>query len=481
MARKKPWGGRFSASTHPLVEAYTSSIAQDARLAQWDIIGSIAHAKMLGRTRLISRADQQALVGGLKRLYKDAAAGRLAMDPSLEDVHMNIERMLVERAGKAGERLHTARSRNDQVALDTRLAAREGLVELCQHLLALQRAMAQVAHKHQGVPMIGRTHLQPAQAILLSHHLLAYREKFGRDAERVLTALAAADVSPLGAGALAGTTLSTDPHYTAQLLGFDEPASNSVDAVSDRDYIADAAYASTMVLVHLSQLSEEVVLWSTEAFGYIVLPDAFSTGSSIMPQKRNPDVAELTRARAALAIGDLAGFLSLLKGLPLAYNRDLQEDKHALFRTMDFAARAAEVFAEMLPRLRFDPARLKAGFHEGFAGATDLAEFLVGQGVAFREAHATVGRLVRDLEASRQTLRNVRPAQLAKYSPRFTAAALKGLDAKHSAAKRGSHGGSSHDSVTRQLDRAGAQISVQLKALRDYERKVQKARSLALK
>ncbi len=479
MPARKPWGGRFSEGTHPLVEAYTSSIVQDERLAEWDIIGSIAHAKMLGRAGVLGKRDEQAIVRGLQALHGQAAAGKLPLDPALEDIHMNVERLLVKRAGRPGERLHAGRSRNDQVALDTRLAAREGLVELAARLEDLQRALVALAVRYEGVPLLGRTHLQPAQAVLLSHHLLAYREKFGRDAERALTALAAADVSPLGSAALAGTTLRTDPHYTARLLGFAEPAANSLDAVSDRDYIADAAYASTMALIHLSQLSEEVVFWSTEAFGYVTLPDAFSTGSSLMPQKRNPDVAELTRGRAALAVGDLAGLLTLLKGLPLAYNRDLQEDKHALFRTLDLATGACEVFAAFLPRLKFNRTRLAAGFHEGFAGATDLAEHLVEQGVPFREAHETVGKVVRDLDAAGRTLSQLTPSELSSYSPRFDPRVLRGLTPEGSAGRRASHGGTSPAQVRKQVERARAHLAEQRKARGVFARKVAKARALA--
>jgi argininosuccinate lyase len=478
-ASDKAWGGRFKGRTHPLVEAYTQSIREDARLAEWDIVGSIAHTRMLAACRLITRAEERALAGGLKALYRQAEAGRLALDPALEDIHMNVEAALRRRVGAPADKLHTARSRNDQVALDTRLAAREGLVDLWGQLIDLQEALAAMAAKFDGVPMIGRTHFQPAQAVLFSHHLLAYREKFGRDGHRVGAALERADVSPLGAGALAGTTLKTDPAMTARMLGFAAPSANSIDAVSDRDYIADAAFASTMVLVHLSQLSEEVVLWSSEALGYIELPDAFSTGSSIMPQKRNPDVAELTRGRAALAIGDLAGLLAILKGLPLAYNRDLQEDKSALFRTLGLAARACEVFAQMLPALKFRTERLSAGFHEGFAGATDLAEHLTARGVPFRQAHAVVGRVVRDLQDSGRTLADLTDRELAGYSPRFGKGALSTLSAHASAGARASRGGSSRSSVAAQIARAERDLERQRGRARRYAAKVEAARRLA--
>ena len=478
-ADKKAWGGRFKGRTHPLVEAYTQSIQEDARLAEWDIVGSIAHARMLAACKLVSKAEERALVAGLKHLYHEAEKGKLTLDPALEDIHMNVEALLRARVGKPAEKLHTARSRNDQVALDTRLLAREGLVDVWGELIDLQEALAGMAAKFDGVPMIGRTHFQPAQAVLFSHHLLAYREKFSRDGHRVASALERADASPLGAGALAGTTLKTNPAMTAKLLGFAAPAANSIDAVSDRDYIADAAFAATMVLVHLSQLSEEVVLWSSEALGYIELPDAFSTGSSIMPQKRNPDVAELTRGRAALAIGDLAGLLAILKGLPLAYNRDLQEDKSALFRTLSLSARACEVFAEMLPALKFRTDRLAAGFHEGFAGATDLAEFLVGKGVPFREAHGIVGRLVRDLQDAGRTLGDLTEAELKGYSARFGKGALSTLSAHASAGARGSHGGSSRGNVKIQIGRAERDTASQRTHARRYAAKVEAARALA--
>jgi len=478
-AAKKAWAGRFKGRTHPLVEAYTQSVHQDGRLARWDIIGSIAHARMLGKCGLVTKGEERALVAGLKRLYRDAEAGKLVLDPVLEDIHMNVEALLKKRVGRPAEKLHTARSRNDQVALDTRLASREGLVDLWGELIELEEALVALAAEHEGVPMIGRTHFQPAQAVLFSHHLLAYREKFARDADRVRAALERADASPLGAGALAGTTLRTNPAFTAKLLGFSRPSPNSIDAVSDRDYIADAAFAATMALVHLSQLSEEVVLWSSEALGYIELPDAFSTGSSIMPQKRNPDVAELTRGRAALAIGDLAGLLAILKGLPLAYNRDLQEDKSALFRTLDLSARAAEVFAEMLPALKWRRDRLAAGFHEGFAGATDLAEHLVERGVPFREAHGIVGHLVRDLQEAGRTLADLNEAELKGYSSRFGKGALTTLSAHASAAARGSHGGSSKASVARQMGRAETEIEVERRQLRRFAEKVAKANRLA--
>ena len=415
MTQKRMWGGRFSQDTDALVEQFNASISFDKRLALQDIRGSIAHATMLGETGIMSADEAEKLVKGLEDLQEEVEAGTFTWRTELEDVHMNLEAALTERVGPVGGKLHTARSRNDQVATDFRLWLRDETHDLIGLLHDLRTAFAETAERHLGVIMPGYTHLQVAQPVLLSHHLLAYFEMFSRDAERLQDSLGRLNVSPLGAGALAGTGFPIDRNRTAELLGFDRPARNSLDAVSDRDFTVEFLSAASLVMMHLSRLSEELILWSSQEFGFVTLPDSHTTGSSIMPQKKNPDVCELTRGKTGRVYGHLLGLLTTLKGLPLAYNKDTQEDKEGAFDTADTLRICLRLTADLLPKLTVNETRMYFAAGRAYSNATDLADYLANRGLPFREAHEVVGRLValgvqagKDLQAlSMEEMQNV--------------------------------------------------------------------------
>ena len=400
----KAWGGRFSAPTDALVEAFTASVQFDRRLYAEDIAGSIAHARMLAQTGIISAEDRDAIVAGLTAIREEIEAGEFEFRADREDIHLNIEAVLAERIGEAAGRLHTARSRNDQVATDLRLYVRARCDELVEGLRELRGVLIGLSEREAATVIPGYTHLQRAQPVLLAHHLLAYEAMFARDTERFVQAYARANVLPLGAGALAGVSYPIDRAAVAAELGFEAVATNSLDAVSDRDFVVDVHAAGALLMVHLSRLAEEIVLWASAEFGLVRLDDAFATGSSIMPQKKNPDVAELVRGKSARVIGNLVQALTMLKGLPLAYNRDLQEDKESLFDSIDTLLGAVAVMTAMLPTLRFDAERGRSAATASFALATDVADYLVKRGVPFRDAHAVVGRLVATCEQSGRAL-----------------------------------------------------------------------------
>ncbi|MBU4118139.1 MAG: argininosuccinate lyase, partial [Proteobacteria bacterium] len=390
----KLWGGRFAEKTAASVEAFTASIHYDARLYRHDIAGSRAHARMLAKQGLITNEEGALIVQGLDRIEQEIAAGEFVFKPELEDIHMNIEKALVEKIGPAGEKLHTARSRNDQVALDVRLYLREECQGLIELLTGLQKACVVLARKYQHAVMPGYTHLQRAQPVLVAHHLLAYYEMFGRDRDRLSDALKRINIMPLGAAALAGTGLPIDREFVARELGFPQITANSMDTVGDRDYIIEFMGAASLIQIHLSRLSEELVLWTTEEFSFVTLADSFCTGSSIMPQKKNPDIPELIRGKSGRVVGNLMSLLMLLKGLPMTYNRDLQEDKEPLFDTVDTVSQSVAIMAQLLANLTFNEARLAAGLGGGYMTATDLADYLVRKNIPFRQAHAIVGRTV---------------------------------------------------------------------------------------
>ena len=399
----KLWGGRFSGETDALVEAFNASIDFDRRLYREDIEGSIAHASMLAAQSIISIADRDAVIGGLDAIRAEIEAGTFAFHLDREDIHLNIEAALIERVGDAGRRLHTARSRNDQVATDTRLHTRAACDEIIVALRALRAAFLDLAEREAGTAMPGYTHLQRAQPILLAHHLQAYEAMLARDTERFTQARARANVLPLGAGALAGVTYLIDRVAVADALGFDGIAENSLDAVSDRDFVVDVHAAAALAMVHLSRFAEEVILWATAEFGFLRLDDRYSTGSSIMPQKKNPDVAELTRGKSARVIGNLVQALTMLKGQPLAYNKDNQEDKESLFDTIDTLLVCLRVTTGMLLTMTFNRERMRAAAVANFALATDLADYLAKKGVPFRDAHEAVGNLVARCEREGRT------------------------------------------------------------------------------
>ena len=390
----KLWGGRFERKTEELVHAFSSSLSFDRRLAPYDIAVSQAHALALQECGVLSREEAESIIRVLGEMKDEIESGTFTFADD-EDIHTAVERGLVERLGDSGAKMRAGRSRNDQVAADLRLYVKDALTGIQHRLMALMDALLQQAGAHLETLMPGFTHLQPAQPVLLSHHLLAYFEMFKRDLERITEALRSQDRCPLGSGALAGVTFALDREMMAEQLGFTMVTANSMDAVSDRDFACDCLYACCMAGVHLSRLAEEIVLWSTPQFGFVQLDEAYTTGSSIMPQKANPDVAELVRGKTGRIVGHLVALLTMLKGLPLAYNRDLQEDKEGLFDACDQLAAMIDVTARSLAAARFDVLRMREAAEEGFANATDLADYLVRKGMPFLEAHDCVGRLVR--------------------------------------------------------------------------------------
>jgi len=391
---EKPWGGRFTESTDAFVEAFTASIGFDYRLYRQDIAGSIAHARMLAHVGIISEAEAAKIVDGLDTIRLDIEQGNFAWSVALEDVHMNIEARLIDRIGETGKKLHTGRSRNDQVATDLRLYLREEIDVLGCELTRLQAALLELAEREVDTILPGFTHLQVAMPVSFGHHLMAWIEMLERDHQRLQECRQRVNIMPLGSAALAGTSFPIDRAYTARLLGFDAPSANSLDAVSDRDFVIEFSSAAALAMVHLSRFSEELVLWSSAQFNFIELPDRFCTGSSIMPQKKNPDVPELVRGKSGRAIGNLVGLLTLMKGQPLAYNKDNQEDKEPLFDSVDTLKGSLRVFADMMTALRVNRTRMTAAATQGFSTATDFADYLVRKGIAFRDAHEIVGRAV---------------------------------------------------------------------------------------
>jgi argininosuccinate lyase len=432
--------GRFTGRRLPEVEAFTASLPFDRRLYRHDIKGSIAHARMLAKVHLISTADARRIVSGLSRIEGEIDGGRFRFDTSDEDIHLAIERRLTALIGPAGARLHTARSRNDQIALDLRLYLRDEIGQVLSLLATFRSALLHVAELNLDSVMPGYTHLQRAQPVSLAHHLLAYVEMLDRDRERFAQALARTAMMPLGAGALAATTLPIDRAFVARALGFDRITQNSIDSVSDRDFAVDFLSAAALCAVHLSRMAEEIIFWSSSEFGFVSIPDEFSTGSSMMPQKKNPDLLELIRGKTGRVIGDLVAMLTTLKGLPLAYNSDLQEDKELVFDALDTLKPSLEIFAKLWRRLTFDRSamRLAAG---GFALATDLAEYLVGRGMPFRHAHEVTGTLVRETIAAGKSIETLTLSDLQRYSPAFRRDALAALTAANSLAQRSIVGG----------------------------------------
>ncbi len=451
MTQKRMWGGRFAEGTDALVEQFNASVSFDQRLALHDLRGSVAHATMLGETGILTTDEAAQLVAGLEALKGEVEAGTFAWRVDLEDVHMNLEHALTGRIGPVGGKLHTARSRNDQVATDFRLWLRGETHALIALLHELRAAFVGVAEKRLGVMMPGYTHLQVAQPVLLSHHLLAYFEMFTRDAERLQSSLERLNVSPLGAGALAGTGFPIDRERTAALLGFDRPARNSLDAVSDRDFVVEFLSASSLIMMHLSRLSEELILWSSQEFGFITLPDSHTTGSSIMPQKKNPDVSELTRGKTGRVYGHLLGLLTTLKGLPLAYNKDMQEDKEGAFDAADTLRVCLRLTTEMLPKITFDEARMHGAAGRAYSNATDLADYLAGKGVPFREAHEVVGQLVALAVREGKDLQDLALGAMQDVSQRIEADVFEVLKLENVVNARSSYGGTALAQVTAQV------------------------------
>ncbi|WP_307974905.1 argininosuccinate lyase [uncultured Parolsenella sp.] len=451
-APKPLWGGRFSAAPTGELERFGASLPFDKRMWRQDIRGSKAHAAMLAHQGVISQEDADAIRAGLDDIAAQIERGEFTFDVDRdEDIHMAIERVLTENIGAAGGRLHTGRSRNDQTAVDTHLIARDLADEILASLAKLEAVLLDRAEGEFGVVMPGYTHMQPAQPVLLSHHLLAYFWMFNRDFRRVSAARQAANACPLGAAALAGTTYPLDRFMTAEALGFSGPTANSMDSVSDRDYLLDLIYACSVCQVHLSRLCEELVWWSSAEFGFVEMDDAHSTGSSIMPQKKNPDFAELVRGKAGRVVGDLTSLLVTVKGTPLTYDKDLQEDKEPLFDAADTVLGSLMACTGMLATCTFKEERMREASHEGYMAATDLADYLVGKGLPFRQAHAVVGRIVGDCVREGVTLQQLSTDELRSYSELFDDDAHEALDIDNIVRRRTTFGGTGHEAVRAQL------------------------------
>jgi len=443
----KPWGGRFTESTDAFVEAFTASIDFDQRLYRYDIEGSIAHASMLAHVDIITAAECDSIVGGLKEILADIEHGDFSWSVALEDIHMNIEARLIERIGETGKKLHTGRSRNDQVATDLRLYLRDEIDSLCAALTRLQSALVEIANHEADTIMPGFTHLQVAMPISFGHHMLAWEAMLERDYQRLQDCRKRVNIMPLGAAALAGTSFPIDREFTASLLGFDAPASNSLDAVSDRDFVIEFTAAAAVIMMHLSRFSEELILWSSAQFNFIELPDRFCTGSSIMPQKKNPDVPELVRGKSGRVTGHLLSLLMLMKSQPLAYNKDNQEDKEPLFDTVDTLKGSLRVFADMMPAIEVQREPMAVAAQQGFSTATDLADYLVRKGIAFRDAHEIVGRAVRHGVDSRKDLSEMSLAELQEFSAIISEDVFDVLTLQGSMAARNHQGGTAPEQV----------------------------------
>lgn len=448
---KKPWSGRFAGKTSEIVESFSESISFDKRLWRHEIEGSVAHARMLGMQGIISKKEAAAIVKGLREIASDIEGGRFKFSEGLEDIHMNIEAALIKKIGSAGRKLHTARSRNDQVALDMRLYLREETKQILSLIINLQRTILQTAGRHVNTIMPGFTHTQRAQPVLLSHHLLAYVEMLQRDKLRFEDSMKRLNILPLGSCALAGTTLPIDREYVAKALGFASVSRNSIDAVSDRDFAIEFLACASITAAHLSRLSEEFVLWSTEEFGFIEISDAFTTGSSIMPQKKNPDVAELVRGKTGRVYASLICLLTLMKALPLSYNRDMQEDKPPVFDAADTLKACLSVTNAMLPEITFNTEKMLHTAAEGYSTATDLAEYLVKKGVPFRQAHEITGKVVRYCINNKKDLQSLNLKELKSFSRVIEADVFKALGPCESVKSRSSYGGTSPSEVMRQI------------------------------
>ena len=447
----KLWAGRFQKETDTLVNNFNSSIDFDARLYQQDIRGSIAHATMLGKQGIIPQKDADDIINGLKAILEDIEGGKVEFTMENEDIHMNIEAILTQRIGEDGKRLHTARSRNDQVAVDFRLYVKEVIPVIIQQILDLEQVLIEKAEANLETVMPGYTHLQRAQPTTFAHYMMAYANMLRRDVTRLEDCLERMDECPLGAGALATSTYPVDREFTAQLLGFRKPTENSMDSVSDRDYAIEFLSACSILMMHLSRFSEEIILWCSWEFQYVDLDDAYSTGSSIMPQKKNPDVAELVRGKTGRIYGDLMTLLTIMKALPLAYNKDMQEDKEPVFDAIDTVEMCLPVFAAMVKSLTVKPKNMARAAAGGFINATDCADYLVKKGMPFREAYMIVGRLVNMCIKSGENLETLTLRDFCAISDLFDADVYEALELKHCVHERKVYGGPSKDNVSRQI------------------------------
>ncbi|ASP18205.1 argininosuccinate lyase [Neisseria sp. oral taxon 020 str. F0370] len=453
MNSNKTWSGRFNEPVSELVKKYTGSIDFDKRLAEWDIQGSLAHAEMLRQAGVLSDEDAAAIRQGMTEILAEIAAGKMVWSLDLEDVHMNIERRLTDKIGDAGKRLHTGRSRNDQVATDIRLWLRDQISIIRSLIRDLQTALIELAEQHADTVMPGFTHLQVAQPVSFGHHMLAYVEMLGRDDERMADCRGRVNRMPLGAAALAGTTYPIRREITAEILGFEQICQNSLDAVSDRDFAIEFTAAASLVMVHLSRLSEELILWMSPRFGFIDIADRFCTGSSIMPQKKNPDVPELVRGKSGRVIGHLIGLITLMKSQPLAYNKDNQEDKEPLFDTVDTLIGTLRIYADMMRGVTAKPENMRAAVMQGFATATDLADYLVKKGMPFRDSHEVVAQAVRHADQSGVDLSELPLEVLQGFSSLISDDVYQVLTPEGSLAARNHLGGTAPEQVRFQAER----------------------------
>ena len=453
---------RFQKGTNKTAQDYLASIPFDQRLYRQDIEGSIAHARMLAKQGIIADKDAEAIIAGLNSIRNEIEQGKFHFNTKLEDIHMNIEARLFEKIGDVAGKLHTARSRNDQVALDMRLFLKEEIPKTIDNIKALQSSLAELAEANKDVIIPGYTHLQQAQPVLLAHHLLAYFEMFQRDKQRFSDCLKRTDVLPSGSGALAGVAYPVDRQFMAQELGFSEISNNSVDAVSDRDFVVEYQAASALAMMHISRLAEEIVLWSSSEFGFIEIGEDFTTGSSIMPQKKNPDVAELARGKTGRIYGNLMSLLTTMKALPLAYDRDMQEDKQGLFDTLDTLHSTLEVFAEMIKTLKVNPQRISNAINEDYILATDLADYLVKKGMPFRQAHNTMSKLGEYAVANRKSFRELSLSEYRTFSPLFDKDVYN-ITLESSIAARDVVGGTAPNQVEAALRKAKKSLRTKLK------------------
>jgi len=456
---KKPWGGRFTEPTNEIVEAFTESISFDARLYKQDIQGSIAHSKMLAKIGVVSDTEAQAIEAGLADIQSQIDNGTFEWSTELEDVHMNIEARLTDAIGEAGKKLHTGRSRNDQVATDIRLYMRQATDDVIALLNTLRSNLLALAGNEVDTILPGFTHLQVAQPISLAHHLLAWNEMLERDVERMFDGRKRINVMPLGSAALAGTSFALDRDYTCELLGFDRPSRNSLDAVSDRDFLIEFASASSLIMVHLSRMCEEIILWASESYKFIDIGDAFCTGSSIMPQKKNPDIAEIVRGKSGRVIGNLQALFVIMKSQPLAYNRDNQEDKEPIFDTVDTLTASLQVFAAMIPSISFNRKTMHEAALKGYATATDLAEYLVRLEVPFRDAHEIVGNAVHYAIDHNKPLSELSLAELQSFGPMIQDDVYDVLTLEGSVNARSHFGGTAPVRVSEALAAATARLN----------------------
>jgi len=455
----KLWAGRAGKETDQIADDFNSSIAVDQRMYRQDITGSMAHAAMLAACDIITESDRDEIVAGLEGILADLDSGALSIDPMAEDIHMYVEQVLTERIGEVGKRLHTARSRNDQVALDLRMYLRDECAVVSEKLKELLKVIAKQAENNVDSILPGYTHLQRAQPIRFAQHLLAYAMMFSRDITRLSDAAARMNESPLGACALAGTTYATDRGMTAKALGFTGVSRNSIDAVSDRDFCVEILSALSLIMMHLSRFSEEIILWSSWEFRFVELDDAFTTGSSIMPQKKNSDMAELVRGKTGRVYGDLMGTLTMLKGLPLAYNKDMQEDKESIFDAIDTVKQCLDVFTPMLGTMRTNKESMYRAAQEGFINATDLADYLVKKGMPFRAAYKIVGTLVGECVKDHKVLETVPLSRYKELSELFDEDLFEAIDLVTCVDKRNSEGGTGREAVLRQIEWLNGLIS----------------------